>query len=84
MEKDAIIKTGNQIGKNLTKYDVEKLINKYNTYTDDKDKINSIKDDIISLSNQFDIELPLDIFNDKRQTFLLLMAINTGQINSKK
>lgn len=80
MEKNIFMRKGMELGKNLDKYVVGRLITKYNTYISESDKIESVKSDLITLSRSYGVALPDGVFDSAKNVFSLLLGMNTGQI----
>lgn len=77
-------KKGFELGSKLNKETITMLINKFNGQVDDKEKVKSIKYDLINLSVNKGVELPINLFDDSRNVLGYLMGMNNGQIRTGK
>lgn len=77
-------KKGFELGSKLNKETVTMIINKFNGQVDDKEKVKSIKYDLINLSVNKGVELPINLFDDSRNVLGYLMGMNNGQIRTGK
>ena len=77
-------KKGFELGSKLNKETVTMIINKFNGQVDDIEKVKSIKYDLINLSINKGVELPVDLFDDSKNVLGYLLGMNNGQIRNSK